>query len=147
MTEPKTGWEADKKKHFDEIAENYDMIRPRYPAKFIEDIIAICGAGKKAVEIGAGTGIATEPFLRAGFDVTAIEIGEKMAGFMQDKLNSCGNLDIIVSSFEEANLPENSFDIRALPKPSFAEPILCPSCMANMFPRFLRKCVENAQGK
>lgn len=48
-----TGWERDKRNHFDDIVVNYDKIRPEYPNKLFEAVIEYCrhGENKKAVEI------------------------------------------------------------------------------------------------
>ena len=62
----RTGWERERRTHFDEIVLDYDRVRPEYPAEMFEDAIAYAG-GNKALEIGAGTGKATGPFLQAGF--------------------------------------------------------------------------------
>ena len=107
-----TGWESEKRTHFDEIVENYDKIRPKYPDKLFEDAIAFAGPGKKkALEIGAGTGKATTPFLNAGYAVTAVEISGNMAEFLREKFRAYDNFDVIVSAFEEAALDENSYDL------------------------------------
>ena len=48
----KTGWEFEKRVHFDEIVTNYDEIRPNYPDGLFADLIAYAGtgAGRKALE-------------------------------------------------------------------------------------------------
>ena len=107
-----TGWEPEKRMHFDEIVGNYDRIRPEYPDKLFADVINFMGPDKKkALEIGAGTGKATAPFLKAGYDVTAVEIGENMAEFLREKFKECTNFNVIVSAFESAVLDESSYDL------------------------------------
>ena len=80
----KTGWEQENRVHFDEIVINYDKVRWDYPQQMFEDIFEYSGLGKgkKAIEIGAGTGKATTPVLNAGYDVTAVELGANMATFI-----------------------------------------------------------------
>jgi len=108
----KTGWEPEKRVHFDEIVVNYDKIRPEYPSKLITDVIDFMGSGKKkALEIGAGTGKATVPFLKAGYNVTAVELGENMAEFLQEKFKEYKHFNVIVSAFEDASLDKNSYDL------------------------------------
>ena len=83
----KTGWERDNRTHFDEIVVNYDKARWEYPLQMYEDIFKYSGSskGKKAIEIGPGTGKATTPILDAGYDVTAVELGANMAEFLTEK--------------------------------------------------------------
>lgn len=108
----KTGWERDNRIHFDEIVVNYDKVRWDYPEDLFRDIIDYSGAdNKKALEIGAGTGKATGPFLNAGYEVTAVELGENMAAFIGEKFKGFEKFKVIVSTFEEATLEENSFDV------------------------------------
>ena len=107
-----TGWEPEKRTHFDEIVLNYDKIRPEYPGRLFADVIDFIGSGKKkALEIGAGTGKATAPFLKAGYDVTAVEIGANTAKFLREKLKKYTNFNVIVSAFEDVALNENNYDL------------------------------------
>ena len=108
-----TGWEQDKRGHFDAIVENYDKIRPEYPGKLTADVIDFVGYREetRAIEIGAGTGKATTPFLNAGYNVTAIEISENMAGFMCERFRNYPNFNVITAAFEDTILDENSYDL------------------------------------
>lgn len=107
-----TGWEPERRTHFDEIVLNYDKIRPEYPDRLFADVIDFIGSGKKkSLEIGAGTGKATAHFLKAGYDVTAVEIGTNMAEFLRERFKEYTNFNVIVSAFEDAVLEENSYDL------------------------------------
>ena len=97
--------------HFDATVATYDAIRPDYPAALIADIIAYSGSGKAALEIGAGTGKATAPFLAAGYDVTAIEIGENMSGFLRERFGGNESFRVITAAFEDAEVRGDSFDL------------------------------------
>jgi len=107
---PITGWERENRTHFDDIVLDYDRLRPEYPGALFEDAIAYTGPGKKALEIGAGTGKATGPFLAAGFAVTAVEPGENMAAFLLEKYRG-ENLSAVTSAFEDAPLDDDSYDL------------------------------------
>ena len=109
----KTGWERDNRTHFDEIVVNYDKIRWDYPAELFADALKYSGPGKgkRAIEIGAGTGKATAPFLDAGYAVTAVEMSANMTGFLLDKFDGYKNFDVITSTFEETRLEDNSYDL------------------------------------
>ena len=110
-----TGWEHDKRTHFDEIVVNYDKIRPEYPAELISDVIEYAGSAdsgkKRALEIGAGTGKATKPFLDAGYDVTAVEAGANMAEFLWKKFEKYKTFRVTVAAFEDAVLAEGRYDL------------------------------------
>jgi len=114
----KTGWERSNRTHFDDIAENFDKVRWDYPDELFEDIFkytnhgnGLKDKGKKAVEIGAGTGKATAPFLNAGYEVTAVEMGANMSRFLLDKYNEYPNLKVITSTFEDASLEDENYDL------------------------------------
>ena len=113
MTNTKTGWERDNRMHFDEIVVNYDKFRWDYPAELFADAIQYSGQGngKRAIEIGAGTGKATAPFLDAGYTVTAVEMGANMTEFLQDKFKEYKNFNVITSTFEDAPLEDESYDL------------------------------------
>ncbi len=109
----KTGWERDKRTHFDEITANYDKVRWEYPSQLYTDIFAYqqTGPGAVALEIGAGTGKATVPFLTAGYAVTAVELGANMVEFLLDKLKDYRGFQVMASAFEEAELTDDSYDL------------------------------------
>ena len=108
-----TGWERERRIHFDKIVEKYDKVRWDYPDELFADAIRYAGSGtgKKAIEIGAGTGKATAPFLNAGYAVTAVELGDNMSEFLAEKFKDHKGFDVITSSFEEVQLEENNYDL------------------------------------
>lgn len=108
-----TGWEREYRKHFDEIVSTYDRIRPDFPDRLIADVLEYTGmdTGKKALEIGAGTGKATVPFLNAGYDVTAVEIGENMASFLKERFKGNSNINVHTAAFEDTALDEECYDL------------------------------------
>lgn len=109
----KTGWERERRTHFDEIVVNYDKARWEYPPELFADIFEYNdkNIGKNALEIGAGTGKATAPFLETGYSVTAIELSANMAEFARNKYKNYKGFNVIVSAFEEIELKENSYDL------------------------------------
>src|SRR5690349_24517239 len=46
---------------FGAAAADYDRYRPRYPDQLVDDVVAVV-PGRRVVEVGAGTGIATAAF-------------------------------------------------------------------------------------
>ena len=92
---------------------NYDKARPNYPSELFEDIFHysnICSDGN-VLEIGIGTGQATLPFLQKGFNLTAVELGDRLAEYCKHKFAEFDNISIINSDFLKADLPENNFDL------------------------------------
>lgn len=108
-----TGRDFSERTHFEDIVLTYDKIRPEYPPILFDDIFNYTENqnDKKAIEIGSGTGKATFPFLAAGYKVTAVEIGENMAKFLQEKYRDYKGFRVIVAAFEDALLEENNYDI------------------------------------
>lgn len=108
-----TGWERNNRIVFDEIVVSYDTMRPEYPDDLFRDVLEFSNSekGKNAIEIGAGTGKATTPFLHAGYNVTAIELGPNMASFISNKFKEHKAFNVIEAAFEEAVLEENNFDL------------------------------------
>jgi SAM-dependent methyltransferase len=60
---------------------DYDRYRPRYPDAVFDDIVEIANlsVGAATLDVGAGTGIATEGLARRGLEVIAIEPSVEMA--------------------------------------------------------------------
>ena len=73
------------RKIFDTIPEQFDRYRPRYSAELFADLIASAQMepGKTVLELGPGTGQATEPILNTGCNYHAIELGEHLTGWMR----------------------------------------------------------------
>jgi SAM-dependent methyltransferase len=84
---------------------DYDRYRPRYPEGVFDDILTVTdmSAGTEVIEIGAGTGIATEPLVRRGVSVIAIEPSPEMAALTQAKLDGRGS--VFVGRFEDYAAP------------------------------------------
>ncbi len=112
-TDKGTGWERNKRTHFDEIVMNYDKVRWGYPDELFTDVLRYSGPekGKRALEIGAGTGKATTPFLDAGYVITAVEMGANMAEFLMNKFKEHTNFNVITATFEDALLEEGRYDL------------------------------------
>jgi SAM-dependent methyltransferase len=98
---------------FGEDAANYDRMRPRYVPEVFADILKYSGAreGSRALEAGIGTGQATEPFLRAGCALTAVEISAEMAAFSREKFKTWPGFAVVNAPFEEFNGEGGGFDL------------------------------------
>ena len=101
---------------FNEDESNYDYARPSYPEALYTDIRTFLRNGKNegryALEIGIGTGQATKPFLDAGFHVTAVELGDKLAAYSAEKYRTYSNFRVICADFMDAKIDyAGSFDL------------------------------------
>ncbi len=103
----------DYRKVFDTIPEQFDKFRPRYSADLFEYFIktAGIGTGTKVLEIGPGTGQATDPILDTGCDYHAIELGEHLYAKMQEKYGSRENFHIVNDDFITHDFGDRKFDV------------------------------------
>lgn len=98
---------------FDTIPDQFDKFRPRYSEElfaFLNERARI-GAGKSVLEIGPGTGQATEPVLRTGCDYHAIELGEHLYRKMKEKYGELPNFDIVNDDFITHDFGDMKFDM------------------------------------
>lgn len=93
--------------------EEFDKWRPRYCNELFSDVIEISklGCGKTALEIGPGTGQATDPILKSGCSYTAIELGENFTENMKNKFSRYDNFSIVNEDFETYDFGKNKFDL------------------------------------
>ena len=101
------------RKVFDTIPEQFDKYRPRYCTELFDDLIAYAGIapGKSVLEIGPGTGQATEPILNTGCDYHAIEIGDNFCHVLQDKYGKRENYHLIHDDFITHDFGAQTFDM------------------------------------
>jgi len=98
---------------FDQVAELYDQVRPRYPEQVIEDVITLAGIapGGRMLEVGCGPGIATVAFAQRGYAIVAVELGEQLATLAKKNCARYPQVQIITISFEEWELQPQAFDL------------------------------------
>lgn len=96
---------------FDEVPELYDRVRPSYPAELFDRLFELLPVRPDIVEVGPGTGIATAELLARGAQVSAVEIGTRLANFVSARFAGNAALRVVNSSFEQAELPAASFDV------------------------------------
>ena len=101
------------RKIFDTIPEQFDKYRPRYSRELFEYLInyAKIGPEKKVLEIGPGTGQATDPILQTGCDYNAIELGEHLYAKMQEKYSRFPNFHIVNDDFITFDFGQQRFDL------------------------------------
>ena len=89
---------------FGEVADAYDRVRPAYPTALIDDVLNYRRpdrGGSRALEIGAGTGRATEAFARTGLPVVAVEPDDAMADLLGRRVAEFPDVQVVRRTFEE----------------------------------------------
>lgn len=103
-------------------AEQYDRYRPRYPAELFATLFskAELVEGDVAVEIGAGTGLATQSLVEAGLAVHAIEPAPELAALAEEKLHERARF--VAGRFEDCPLPSRARLVAAFNAWHWVEP-------------------------
>lgn len=97
---------------FDSIPEQFEKWRIHYSDELFEYLIgkAGIGMGTKVLEIGPGTGQATDPILDTGCDYTAIELGKNFSDMLDKKYGSRDNYRLINDDFITHDFGTDRFD-------------------------------------
>src|ERR1700754_540668 len=88
---------------FGAAARIYDARRPRYPGQLIDDLVA--EGAQTVLDVGAGTGIASEQLIAKGADVLAIEPDPRMAAIAKEK-----GIPVEIGTFECWDPAQRRFD-------------------------------------
>ncbi len=101
------------RKIFDTIPEQFDQFRPRYSLELFAYLIqyAKIGPGKSVLELGPGTGQATDPILQTGCDYHAIELGEHLCAKMREKYGHFSNFHLVHDDFITHDFGQQQFDM------------------------------------
>ncbi|MBB4693637.1 alpha/beta hydrolase [Paractinoplanes abujensis] len=88
---------------FGEVPGEYDRVRPAYPLTLVDDVLSYGPSGpggRRALEVGAGTGRATVPFAAAGMPIVVVEPDDAMADVLERRVSSLAGVDVVRDSFE-----------------------------------------------
>jgi SAM-dependent methyltransferase len=100
---------------FDEIAELYDRARPYYREELFDDLFRLSGIAPETariLEIGSGSGRATEPLARRGCEVVCVELGSNLARIATERLARFPRVAVINANFEHWEDPDaRAFDM------------------------------------
>jgi SAM-dependent methyltransferase len=97
---------------FGEVADHYDRGRPNYPDALVDDVLNVCDPGESRVlEIGAGTGQATEQFARHDVEIVAIEPSPSMAALARSRCAEFPNVSVLVANFEDWSADSETFGL------------------------------------
>lgn len=116
MKDWKTGNEQFYKREsemFDLAADYYDKYRPSYPVEIIEELVKRAGIteGAELLEIGAGSGKATELFKDGGYNICCIEPGKDLASSGRLKFKDYPNIKYECVRFEEYDAQKNFYEV------------------------------------
>ncbi|MCP4539586.1 MAG: class I SAM-dependent methyltransferase [Chloroflexi bacterium] len=97
---------------FSNRADNYAKYRPSYPQAVLECLRTECGLTPTHVvaDVGSGTGILSELFLKNGNPVFSVEPNDEMRKAAERLLSHYPNLNSVNSTAEATTLPDNSVD-------------------------------------
>ena len=104
---PGLGWT------FDTVADTYAKLRPGYADALYQDVFEYgpLDAASRAVEVGIGGGQATEPILKTGCSVTAVEPGEAFCALCREKFAAYPGFSVMNGKFEDVDFPPESCDL------------------------------------
>lgn len=90
----------------------YEDVRPGYPEELIQDIIDLSDLKdhSRILEIGCGTGKATQSFAERGYEMVCLDIGVDLIAVAKEKLREFPNVAFVAEAFE-AWKPTGKFNL------------------------------------
>lgn len=104
---------------FNRVADAY-RARPPYPDAVVERLVSLAGgAGGRAVDLGAGTGLLTFPLAARGLQVSAVEPAARMLAVAAERRAGgeppvAGRVGLVHATAEDTGLPGGAFDLALL---------------------------------
>ena len=88
---------------FNTAAALYEDIRPGYPENLIRDVMDISGLSdhSRILEVGCGTGKATQAFAERGYELVCLDIGADLIAVARERLEGFPNVSFVEQAFEE----------------------------------------------
>jgi SAM-dependent methyltransferase len=104
---------TDVTRRFSSRVDNYVRYRPGYPDAIVETLRDDCGLTADAivVDVGSGTGILTEMFLRHGNVVYGVEPNREMREAAERLLAGYGRFHSVAAAAEDTTLADVSVDV------------------------------------
>lgn len=105
--------DMDSKAIFSEKAEDYAAFRPSYPTALIDFLVDInaLSSSSTVADIGCGTGILAELFLKSGNAVFGVEPNPEMRRASETYLSNYTDFKTVAGSAEETTLFDKSVDL------------------------------------
>jgi len=107
--------EPDPTTRFSDRVADYVRYRPSYPPAMFERLRDAAGltAASVVADLGSGTGISTEPFLKLGCTVHAVEPNDAMRAAAEERLGNEPGFRSVAAAAESTTLPDSSVDLVA----------------------------------
>jgi SAM-dependent methyltransferase len=104
---------SDSTRRFSSRVDNYIKYRPSYPAEVVALLAAECGLTPDALvaDIGAGTGLLAELFLKNGYRVFGVEPNREMREAGERLLSAYPSFTSIDGTAEATTLGDHSIDV------------------------------------
>ena len=104
---------SDSTRRFSSRVENYVKYRPSYPAEVVALLAAECRLTPDALvaDIGSGTGLLTELFLKRGYHVIGVEPNHEMRAAGERLLGDYANFSSVDATAEATTLTDQSVDL------------------------------------
>ena len=85
------------KRTFDRDAELYDQARPGYPEQIFDDLLAFACLGPEAIvlEVGCGTGQASQALAQRAYRLVCLELGNQLATVARRKLAPFPRVEVV----------------------------------------------------
>lgn len=98
---------------FSDRVENYIRHRPGYPPEIVETLVRKAGLTPTSIvaDIGSGTGISAEMFLKAGYQVIGVEPNAAMRAAAERLLSNHAGFRSVDGSAQATTLPDHSVDL------------------------------------
>jgi SAM-dependent methyltransferase len=100
---------------FNTVAELYDQARGGYPRALFDDLMGLANlsAGDAVLEVGCGTGKATEELARRKLNVVALEPGPEMIAAARRRVAGLGAVRFVETTFEAWPVEAGAFRLVA----------------------------------
>lgn len=100
------------KNTFSKVIKDYDSARPGYPKELYDMVMKFAGLGKEAevLEVGAGTGQATDLFLTGDFRFDLLEVSDEQVAFLKQKYANNPKVIVKKDYFEQYET-EKQYDL------------------------------------
>lgn len=91
------------KNTFSKVIKDYDTARPGYPQELYDTVTDFAGIGAEAnvLEVGAGTGQATDLFLQGDFWFDLLEVSDAQVAFLKQKYGANPKVTVKKDYFEQ----------------------------------------------